>query len=37
VWAPEYGEALIGLLVGGAAYAVFGRGRARRAAGSLAA
>ncbi len=32
VWLPEYGEALIGLVVGGAAYAVLGRGRTQRAA-----
>jgi cytosine permease len=32
VWAPEYGEALIGLVVSGATYAVLGRGRTQRAA-----
>jgi cytosine permease len=30
VWLPEYGEALVGLVVGGAAYAVLGRRRTRR-------
>ena len=32
VWLPEYGEALVGLVVGGVAYAVLGRGRTQRAA-----
>jgi cytosine permease len=31
VWVPEYGEALIGLVVSGATYAVLGRGRTQRA------
>jgi cytosine permease len=30
VWLPEYGEALVGLVVGGVAYAVLGRGRTQR-------
>jgi hypothetical protein len=32
MWVPEYGEALIGLVVSGATYAVLGRGRTQRAA-----
>jgi cytosine permease len=32
IWLPEYGEALIGLVVSGATYAVLGRGRTQRAA-----
>jgi hypothetical protein len=32
MWLPEYGKALIGLVVGGAAFAVLDRGRTQRAA-----
>ena len=32
MWVPEYGEALIGPVVAGAAFAVLGRGRTQRAA-----
>jgi cytosine permease len=32
MWLPEYGEALVGLVVGGSTYAVLGRGRTQRAA-----
>jgi cytosine permease len=32
MWLPEYGEALVGIVVGGATYAVLGRGRTQRAA-----
>jgi hypothetical protein len=32
MWLPEYGEALVGLVVGGLTYAVLGRGRTQRAA-----
>jgi hypothetical protein len=32
VWVPEYGEALIGLAISGATYALLGRGRTQRAA-----
>jgi len=30
VWLPEYGEALVGLVLGGAAYGVLGRRRTQR-------
>jgi cytosine permease len=32
MWVPEYGEALIGIVISGVTYAVLGRGRTQRAA-----